>query len=186
MPMRPRQPSEAARRASRENGKRSRGPLSYLGRQISSRNAFKHGLRGRQTAQPAFLPAWLQHFDQMVVRHLGYFSQRRRELLDRVLVNMLLVEQADRLIAMELNRLDWLLSGKPGPAPGESEGLVQLERLLKYRRRFAASRDRGISRIVVDPDLASLHALIMQRQEKARIKQLKKRRGPGAASSNRD
>lgn len=183
MPMRPRQPSEAARRASRQNGKRSRGPLSYLGRQISSRNAFKHGLRGRELAEPGFLPAWLQRFDQMLVSRFGYFSQRRRELLDRIGVNMLLVAQADRLINLELSRLDWLFVGKPAPGPDQSADLGQLEQLFKYRRRFAASRDRGISRIVVERDLISIHAQIRNRQERAGMKQEKrKRRGPGTAT----
>ena len=175
--------SEAARAASRANGKRSRGPLSYVGRQISSRNAFKHGLRGRLSAEPAFLPAWLKRFDQKVVKLFGYFSQRRRECLDRSLVNMLLVKQADRLITEELGRLDWLLDGEPAPEPSKSADLVHLEKLFKYRRRFAASRDRGISRIVIDWRLTSIHERIRDRQEKARLKQLKKKRRSSVPSS---
>lgn len=175
--------SEAAREASRTNGKRSRGPLSYVGRQISSRNAFKHGLRGRLSAEPAFLPAWLKRFDQKVVKLFGYFSQRRRECLDRSLVNMLLVQQADRLITEELGRLHWLIAGGPAPEPSKSADLVHLEKLFKYRRRFAASRDRGISRIVADGPLMALHALIRDRHVKLRLERLKKRRRSSVPSS---
>lgn len=175
--------SEAAREASRANGKRSRGPLSYVSRQISSRNAFKHGLRGRLPAEPGYMPAWLQRFDQKVVKLFGYFSQRRRECLDRSMVNMLLVQQADRLITEELCRLDWLLTGGPAPEPSKSADLAHLEKLFKYRRRFSASRDRGISRIVIDWRLTSIHDRIRDRQEKVRLKQLKKKRRSSVPSS---
>lgn len=170
--------SEAAKEASRANGRRSRGPRSYIGRQISARNAFRHGLRGRQSPEPSFLPPWLKDFDRWIVRTFDYFSQRRRELLDRALVNMLLIEQADRLIAAELNRLGWLLADQPEGA-GQSEqaaDLVTLERLLTYRRRFSATRDRAISGIVIDGELPPLHAKIKHRLEKRKLKQIKKRR----------
>ena len=73
--------SEAAREASRRNGRFSKGPQTVLGRQISARNSFKHGLRGRLSTEPEFLPVWLRSFAERIPVLFGYITQRRREHL---------------------------------------------------------------------------------------------------------
>lgn len=142
--------SEAAREASRRNGRLSKGPQTVLGRQISARNAFKHGLRGRTTVEPEFLPLWLKRFDERVASLFGLVSQGRREHLERSVESMLLVTRADRLIDDELAKLGWLFANDAAAReidPGLFD-LARLETLLAYRRRFSASRDRGIGAIV--------------------------------------
>jgi len=88
--------SEAAREASRRNGRLSKGPQTVLGRQISARNSFKHGLRGRLSTEPEFLPVWLRSFGERVSFLFGYITQRRREHLDRLLESMLLTAGGGR------------------------------------------------------------------------------------------
>lgn len=142
--------SEAAGEASRRNGRLSKGPQTVLGRQISARNSFKHGLRGRLRTEPEFLPAWLLSFGERVSVLFGFITQRRREHLDRLLESMLLVKRADRLIGEELAKLAWLVADDV-VTPDIDTNLVDLSRLqtlLAYRRRFSASRDRGIGEIV--------------------------------------
>ncbi|HMT48436.1 MAG TPA: hypothetical protein PKE59_14980 [Novosphingobium sp.] len=142
--------SEAAREASRRNGRLSKGPQTVLGRQISARNSFKHGLRGRLSTEPEFLPVWLRSFGERVSFLFGYITQRRREHLDRLLESMLLVTRADRLIGEELAKLAWLVADDVAPQDIDPNlvDLSRLQTLLAYRRRFSASRDRGIGEIV--------------------------------------
>jgi hypothetical protein len=60
MPKRP-TPSQSA--ASKKNGAKSRGPLSFETRQKSSQNARKWGLFARTFALPHELPAWAERSD---------------------------------------------------------------------------------------------------------------------------
>lgn len=168
--------SEAAREASRRNGRLSKGPQTVLGRQISASNSFKHGLRGRLSTEPEFLPAWLRSFGERIPVLFGYFSQRRREYLDRLLESMLLVTRADRLIGEELARLASLVADDAAPQDIDPNlvDLSRLETLLAYRRRFSASRDRGLTQIIRDSFLMRAHDRIWGMQWNARERERKK------------
>ena len=144
----PQQRSEAAREASRRNGARSKGPRTLTGRTRVAYNALRHGLRGRQTIEPAYLPEWLKQVERLVVHCFPELTQRRREFLDRILGCMLLIDQADRLIVEEFGRLDAMLSGTDR-AHAQKFDSRRFARLLKYRARFQASRDLAFKRLIV-------------------------------------
>lgn len=144
----PQQRSEAAREASRRNGARSKGPRTLTGRTRVAYNAMRHGLRGRQTIEPAYLPDWLKQVERRVVHCFPELTQRRREFLDRILGCMLLIDQADRLIVEEFGRLDAMLSGTDHDHAQKFDSR-RLTRLLKYRARFQASRDMAFKRLIV-------------------------------------
>ncbi len=148
----PQQRSEAAREASRRNGARSKGPRTLTGRTRVAYNALRHGLRGRQTIEPAYLPEWLKQVERSVVHCYPELTQRRREFLDRILGCMLLIDQADRLIVEEFGRLDAMLSGADREHAQKFDP-KRLERLLKYRARFQASRDMAFKRLIVGAHL---------------------------------
>ena len=144
----PQQRSEAAREASRRNGARSKGPRTLTGRTRVAYNALRHGLRGRQTIEPAYLPDWLKQVERCVVHCYPQLTQRRREFLDRILGCMLLIDQADRLIVEEFGRLDAMLSGSDRELAQKFDP-KRLGRLLKYRTRFRARRDLAFKRLIV-------------------------------------
>jgi hypothetical protein len=79
---------------------------------------------------------------------LGVIGQRRRELLDRFVIDLVLIERADRLIAAEFARL--FRFGDVGPrleVALDEPGLKRLRTLIAYRKRFRASRHRSILRM---------------------------------------
>lgn len=152
----PQQRSEAAREASRRNGAHSKGPRTVMGRTRVAYNALRHGLRGRQTIEPAYLPEWLKAFERGVTACYPDITQRRRECLDRILGCMLLINQADELIVLELERLHATVTGGLPPA-SEPFDAKRFKRLLQYRRRFRATRDRALSRLIVSAEPKQKH-----------------------------
>lgn len=137
--------SEAAREASRRNGARSKGARTVLGRQISARNAFKHGLRSREAIAPGILPAWAMMIDVKLRATVGIIGQNRREHIDRLIPLIMQIDRVDRLIAEEFARLRAQLFAGAGSRDADNTQSVDpsgLEKLLRYRRRFSAARDK--------------------------------------------
>lgn len=133
--------SEAARAASRQNGQRSKGPKTILGRQISARNAFKHGLRSRQSIAPGILPTWARMIELKLRATIGEIGQNRREHLDRLIPLIMQLDRVDRLIAAEFARLHAAMADRFSPA-GADLDLCALQTLFNYRHRFSAARDK--------------------------------------------
>lgn len=133
--------SEAARAASRQNGRRSKGPKTVLGRQVSARNAFKHGLRSRQTIAPGILPTWAMMIELKLRATIGTIGQNRREHLDRLLPLIMQIDQVDRLIAGELAKLHAALVNRASLGVADFD-FAALQTLFNYRRRFSAARDK--------------------------------------------
>ena len=142
--------SEAAREASRRNGARSKGARTVLGRQISARNAFKHGLRSREAIAPGVLPTWAMMIDVKLRATVGIIGQNRREHIDRLIPLIMQVDRVDRLIAEEFARLRGQLLADAGSRDADDTQSVDpsgLEKLFRYRRRFSAARDKCLIQI---------------------------------------
>jgi len=143
--------SEAARQASRRNGARSRGPRSLQGKQKSSRNALKHGMRANQSLEPRALPIWVHVIEHRIRSCIGFLTMSRREAMDRAVKAMLLIEQVDRAIAEEMASIHASLQA-PDLTLRLSNGGVDFERLRKlvtYRRRFRGTRDKALRHLTV-------------------------------------
>lgn len=141
--------SEAAREASRRNGAKSQGPRTVAGKQRAAKNAIKHGLRARQAIVPQDLPEWIHQKVAELQVGLGHIGQRRRELLDRYIVNLMLVEQADRLTYAEVARL-FRSDEEDGTMLNVSAtdlDLKMLRRLVAYGKRFRVTRDNCLLKL---------------------------------------
>lgn len=144
--------SEAARAASRRNGRKSRGPRTTRGKIASARNALKHGLRARQNVEPEFLPVWVKHIERRVIACVGYLGIIRREAMDRALQSIMLLGQVDRLIAEEQAVIAAQLAAADfgQRLQAGSIDLDRLRKLMAYRSRFRASRDKALYRFTID------------------------------------
>ncbi|GGC44425.1 hypothetical protein GCM10011371_34810 [Novosphingobium marinum] len=163
--------SEAARAASRRNGKKGKGPKTPLGKLRSSRNAFQHGLRARR-ALPPVLPEWLREIEDELVAITGAKGPGRHEHLDRALTASLLLQEIDAVYdAMLLQIVGDLQTSlvAPGITACESEATSpedapsravraeplssrlakELKKLHRYRRRFRGQRDNAIKKMEV-------------------------------------
>ena len=73
--------SQSKSDAARENGKKSRGPITPQGKKNSSRNALKHGL----TAESVVLPAESEHdFEELLQAHFDIYKPANAVEMDLV------------------------------------------------------------------------------------------------------
>jgi hypothetical protein len=100
------------------------------------------------------LPEWVKQFEAQMLEEAGHIHQERREFLDRLLQVLVLIERADQLIVAEIARVQenfgWgqLADDGANQASLAAElDLSTLRKLLAYRRRFRAERDRCISKV---------------------------------------
>jgi len=168
-PWRLRTPAQAA--ASRTNGSKSRGPRTVAGKEASSQNARQHGLRSVRMADDERV--WLaQLCDEF--RSNGSPMRRSIEQIEQVAAACLRLERAALLFAMraaELGRVAEVFGtphGEPELSSNASdyhqevgraaehasqsyiETLNDLQRILRYERRFRGQRDRVIRRYLTN------------------------------------
>ena len=142
----PKDPTPAQRKASRENGARSKGPVSEEGREKIAAAATRHGLTGRFRLLPG---EDRRAFEAL----LSGWSERLRPegpaetAAVRKFVAAIWREQ--RLFVVEERLLRALARGEP------TEDLPSLATLVRYRNRL--ERDRRLAR----EELAELRALRM-------------------------
>lgn len=145
----PARSSRSAAAASRRNGALSKGPKTAAGKRKSSRNALRHGLRASDAVEPNDVPTWIRRRISHLIEAAGQINQLRREHLDRLIIDMMLIERTDELIAAELGRLfsadedDQVMLRMPA----QEIDLAMLATLTAYRRRFRARRDRSLIKL---------------------------------------
>lgn len=120
--------SEKQIAASRANGKRSKGPVTALGKSISSRNAVKHGFRASEVRDLQLNPVRFAEITQQHALELDPQNPEETALID---------EMATALCRAETV---WALMMSPGDLPHRQAAL------FSARLRFGANYVKALSK----------------------------------------
>lgn len=138
---RPRRASAEAAAASRRNGARSRGPCTEEGKERSSQNAVRHGLRADHQPFSSEDEAWLQACAQQMHDHLQPESLQERELFEEMLV-----------ASVRLRRAEALLAARCEPVPAAFEA-------VRIPSKVPVQDIRAIVHAVIDVEVARARAM---------------------------
>ena len=115
--------------ASRANGKRSQGPVTPMGKAISSRNAVKHGFRSNQVRDLLLNPERLAQISQEHALDLNPQNPEEARLIDEMATARCSAESV------------WAMMQSPGTAH-------RREALLNARLRFGADFVKALAKLL--------------------------------------
>ena len=139
--------SQAAARASRANGARSKGPQSTAGKQKSARNSLKHGLFRTGFEDGVALSDSVAALAREL-RALSGAAWEARALVEAALDAAIRLERAESLVRCIRGEVAVLLYSDAASASLLGRRLGELLRYSRYERRLRGRRDRAMRKVM--------------------------------------